>query len=128
MANLEVSLLSDQALAVRGYTAQVRAPQALAQLARADARVDAMDLPTPDLSAANLSRESAQALVKQISQQLEDSGRSLALSVDEVAGDIVTRVLNPNTGELIRSIPSEEMLRISRNLLSVEGLLINQSA
>jgi flagellar protein FlaG len=128
MANLEVSLLSDQALAVRGYTAQVRAPQALAQLARADARVDAMDLPTPDLSTANLSRESAQALVKQISQQLEDSGRSLALSVDEVAGDIVTRVLNPNTGELIRSIPSEEMLRISRNLLSVEGLLINQSA
>ena len=128
MANLEVSLLSDQALAVRGYTAQVRAPQALAELARADARVDAMDLPTPDLSSVSLSRESAQALVKQISQQLEDSGRSLALSVDEVAGDIVTRVLNPNTGELVRSIPSEEMLRISRNLMSIEGLLINQSA
>jgi flagellar protein FlaG len=128
MANLEVSLLSDQALAVRGYTAQVRTPQALAELARADARVDAMDLPTPELSPVSLSRESAQALVKQISQQLEDSGRSLTLSVDEVAGDIVTRVLNPNTGELVRSIPSEEMLRISRNLMSIEGLLINQSA
>ncbi len=128
MANLEVSLLSDQALTVRGYTAQVRAPQALAELARTDSRVDAMDLPTPDLSPVSLSRESAQALVKQISQQLEDSGRSLALSVDEVAGDIVTRVLNPNTGELVRSIPSEEMLRISRNLMSIEGLLINQSA
>jgi uncharacterized FlaG/YvyC family protein len=128
MANTDLSLLSDQALAVRGYTAQVRAPEALAQLARADARVDAMDLPTPDLSSVTLSRESAQALVKQISQQLEDSGRSLALSVDEVAGDIVTRVLNPNTGELIRSIPSEEMLRISKNLMSIEGLLINQSA
>jgi len=128
MANLEVSLLSDQALAVRGYTAQVRAPQALAELARTDARVDALDLPTPDVAPVTLSRESAQALVKQISQQLEDSGRSLALSVDEVAGDIVTRVLNPNTGELVRSIPSEEMLRISRNLMSVEGLLINQSA
>ncbi len=128
MANLEVSLLSDQALAVRGYTAQVRAPQALAALARTDSRVDAMDLPTPDLSPVSLSRESAQALVRQISQQLEDSGRSLALSVDEVAGDIVTRVLNPNTGELVRSIPSEEMLRISRNLMSIEGLLINQSA
>lgn len=128
MANYYALLPSDQALAVRGYTAQVRAPQALAQLARADARVDAMDLPTPDLSSATLSRESAQALVKQISQQLEDSGRSLALSVDEVAGDIVTRVLNPNTGELIRSIPSEEMLRISKNLMSIEGLLINRSA
>lgn len=128
MANLEVSLLSDQALAVRGYTAQVRAPQALAELARTDARVDALDLPTPDVSPVTLSRESAQALVRQISQQLEDSGRSLALSVDEVAGDIVTRVLNPNTGELVRSIPSEEMLRISRNLMSVEGLLVNQSA
>jgi flagellar protein FlaG len=87
-----------------------------------------MDLPTPELSPVSLSRESAQALVKQISQQLEDSGRSLALSVDEVAGDIVTRVLNPNTGELVRSIPSEEMLRISRNLMSIEGLLVNQSA
>jgi flagellar protein FlaG len=87
-----------------------------------------MDLPTPDLSPVSLSRESAQALVRQISQQLEDSGRSLALSVDEVAGDIVTRVLNPNTGELVRSIPSEEMLRISRNLMSIEGLLVNQSA
>ena len=128
MANLDLSMLSDQALAVRGYTGQVRAPQALSQLARTDARVDAMDLPTPDLSPLTLSRESAQNLVKQISQQLEDSGRSLALSVDEVAGDIVTRVLNPNTGELIRSIPSEEMLRISKNLMSIEGLLINQSA
>ncbi len=128
MANLEVSLLSDQALAVRGYTAQVRAPQALAELARTDSRVDALDLPTPDVSPVSLSRESAQVLVKQISQQLEDSGRSLALSVDEVAGDIVTRVLNPNTGELVRSIPSEEMLRISRNLMSIEGLLVNQSA
>ncbi|MEY4724142.1 MAG: hypothetical protein RL043_291, partial [Pseudomonadota bacterium] len=25
-------------------------------------------------------------------------------------------------------IPSEEMLRISRNLMSIEGLLVNQSA
>jgi flagellar protein FlaG len=128
MANLGLSLLSDQALAVRGYAGQLSVSESLAQLARADSRVDSLDLPERSVSQSSFSRESAQALVTQITEQLEASGRSLSLSVDEVAGQIVTRVMNPNTGELVRSIPSEEMLRISRNLLSLEGLLVNQSA
>lgn len=123
-----MSLVSDQVLSVRGYTSQALTPRALVELARVGSPLSARGLSSEDVSSATLSRESAQVLVNQISQQLEDSGRSLALSVDEVAGDIVTRVLNPNTGELIRSIPSEEMLRIRKNLMSIEGLLVNQSA
>lgn len=128
MANTDMSLVSDQVLSVRGYTSQALTPRALVELARVGSPLSARGLSSEDVSSATLSRESAQVLVNQISQQLEDSGRSLALSVDEVAGDIVTRVLNPNTGELIRSIPSEEMLRIRKNLMSIEGLLVNQSA
>lgn len=123
-----MSLVSDQVLSVRGYTSLALTPRALVELARVGSPLSARGLSSEDVSSATLSRESAQVLVNQISQQLEDSGRSLALSVDEVAGDIVTRVLNPNTGELIRSIPSEEMLRIRKNLMSIEGLLVNQSA
>ena len=43
----------------------------------------------------------------------ESLGRSLAISVDERSGDFIVKVQNASTEEVVRQIPSEEVLRIA---------------
>jgi len=55
-------------------------------------------------------------------------GRNLSFSVDETTGYHVVRVMNPDTGELIRQLPSEELLKISREFERLNNALISQRA
>ena len=73
-------------------------------------------------------KEVMQAAAQQIQGYLRESGRNLNVSVDEVTGYYVARVVNPETGELVRSLPSEEALRIARTITVMSGLLVNQRA
>ena len=54
----------------------------------------------------------AQAVQKIVSYG-ESLGRSLAISVDERSGDFIVKVQNASTDEVVRQIPSEEVLRIA---------------
>jgi len=55
-------------------------------------------------------------------------GRNLNFSIDETTGYHVVRVMNPDTGELIRQLPSEELLKISREFERLNNALISQRA
>lgn len=52
----------------------------------------------------------------------------LQFSVDRGSGDIVIRVIDGKTGDLVRQIPSEEVLAIARDLDRVQGLFLWQKA
>jgi flagellar protein FlaG len=54
----------------------------------------------------------AQAVQKIVSYG-ESLGRSLAISVDDRSGDFIVKVQNSSTDEVVRQIPSEEVLRIA---------------
>ena len=75
---------------------------------------------------AQASKEVMQVAAQQIQGYLRDSGRNLNVSVDESTGYYVARVVNPETGEVVRSLPSEETLRIARSIDQMRGLLVNQ--
>jgi flagellar protein FlaG len=68
--------------------------------------------------------------VTQISDKLNESAqrvqRGLNFSVDDNQGDIVIKVIDQQTNELIRQIPSEDMLELSRSLEEVNSLLFNK--
>jgi len=55
-------------------------------------------------------------------------GRNLNFSVDEVTGYNVVRVINPETNELVRQLPSEELLKIARNMQDLGSVLVSQKA
>ena len=74
------------------------------------------------------SKEVMQAAARQIQGYLRESGRNLNVSVDESTGYYVARVMNPETGEVVRSLPSEETLRIARNIDMMRGMLVDQRA
>jgi len=73
-------------------------------------------------------KEVMQAAALQIQGYLRESGRNLNVSVDEATGYYVARVVNPETGEVVRSLPSEETLRIARSIDMMQGMLVNQRA
>jgi flagellar protein FlaG len=56
------------------------------------------------------------------------SPNSLSFAIDDSTGKTVIRISDAQTGEMIRQIPSEEMLEIARSLDKLQGLLLQQQA
>jgi flagellar protein FlaG len=56
----------------------------------------------------------------------EVNGENIALdfSTDPTTGERVVRILDKNTGEVIRQVPPEELLRVMASLRSLKGLLL----
>ena len=57
--------------------------------------------------------EKIEAAVANLAAYVESLSRSLAIRVDERSGDFVVQVQDANTEEVVRQIPSEEVLAIS---------------
>lgn len=70
-------------------------------------------------------REAVAAVAAQIDSYLRSHRRELQFSIDSESGETVISVRDVNTGELIRQIPSEEALRLSQALDSLEKSLID---
>jgi len=66
--------------------------------------------------------------IEQIQGYLKDSGKNLSVSFDDSADRYVTKVVSSDTGEVVRTIPSEEVLEVARAINEKLGGLINQRA
>jgi flagellar protein FlaG len=80
---------------------------------------------TAETGAADIDVTQAAQRVEKFVQTLSSD---LQFSVDEASGSNVVRVVDRSTQEVIRQIPSEEMLAIARALDRIQGLLIRQKA
>jgi len=67
--------------------------------------------PTPSAVQAEKVRNDSE-----IREFLARTGRSLDIRFDEETGYFITKVKAQGSGDIVRQIPSEEMLRISRNI------------
>ena len=91
--------------------------------------IASLEIKNPDVVQFN--KPSADAIAKaaeDIQNFVKDMGRNLSFSVDEVTGYNVVRVVNPETNELIRQLPSEELLKIARSMKDLGNVLVNQKA
>jgi flagellar protein FlaG len=66
--------------------------------------------------------------VEAVSRMLAPLARGLEFSVDAETGDTVVRVVDSESGEVVRQIPSPEMIAIARALTRVQGLLLDAKA
>ena len=76
----------------------------------------------------SLELEALKRAVESINRRLKRSVDNLRLSLDDDNGKVVIKVVDAATEQLIRQIPSEEALAISRSLERLQGLLLNQEA
>jgi len=73
-------------------------------------------------------REAVAKAAADLQEFVKSMGRNLNFSVDETTGYHVVKVVNPDTGELIRQLPSEELLKISRDFQRLNNVLVSQRA
>ncbi|HDS1800384.1 TPA: flagellar protein FlaG [Pseudomonas putida] len=69
--------------------------------------------------------DKVKSAVSEIEKFLKASQRNLEFSTDEESGKIVVKVIASASGELIRQLPSEEALRIARNLSDANNVLFD---
>lgn len=70
-----------------------------------------------------------QKAVESIKQMVKASApNSLEFSIDDDTGKTIVRVTDAETGEMIRQIPSKELLEIARSLDRMQGLMLKEKA
>ncbi|MBE2258000.1 MAG: flagellar protein FlaG [Candidatus Accumulibacter sp.] len=75
----------------------------------------------PDRDKLEVATQSVREFVKPINSNIE-------FSVNEDTGQLVVRIIDRATKEVIRQMPSEEMLSIAKALDSIKGLFVTQTA
>lgn len=73
-------------------------------------------------------RQQLEAAVKAVQEFTRPMSGNLEFSMDDQTGKTIIKVVDTATNELIRQIPSEEMLEIARALDRLQGILVRQKA
>jgi flagellar protein FlaG len=73
-------------------------------------------------------REDVESAVKRANHVVQVSARDLEFTVDDASGRTVVKVIDKQTNEVIRQIPSDEMLAIAESIERLQGLLVKQQA
>lgn len=63
-----------------------------------------------------LSRDELENVVSQLQDYVQSIQRDMQFHIDDATGRVVVQVIDSNSQEVVRQIPSEEMLAIARHL------------
>ena len=79
------------------------------------------DMPSSTAShTAMMNKAELDKAINKVSDYVQNITRQLNFSVDEDLGKTVVTVVDQQTGNVIRQIPSEEMLELSRNFSEIK--------
>ncbi|MDO8332831.1 MAG: flagellar protein FlaG [Pseudomonas sp.] len=81
-----------------------------------------------EAAASSVSKEQLEGAVATIQDFVQSVQRSLNFAVDESSGQVVVKVTDADSGDVIRQIPSEEALNLAENLTEVRSLLFKAEA
>ena len=73
-------------------------------------------------------REEVEKAVQELNDFLKPLNNTLTFNIDEDTGASVVKVIDSATDEVIRQVPSEEVLSIAKALDKMKGLLVQQKA
>ncbi len=112
-------------VAMLGRAVETRSSDSTEKVAvqRQTIAVEVAEVETQDVEV-ELSQEALEKVVSQLNAYIQNTQRDVDFSVDDATGRVVVRVIDSESEEVIRQIPSEEMLAISRHL--VESLETEQ--
>ncbi len=79
-------------------------------------------------SAQQMTAEDVQAVVDKLNEFMHNGQRNLSFSVDKDTEDMVVKVMDTQTQEVIRQFPSEETLKLAKHLEGMLGLIFNDKA
>lgn len=75
-----------------------------------------------------MSVEQVQAAVDQLNELMQNGQRNLNFSVDKDTDDLVVKVLDRQTQEVIRQFPSEQALELAKHIEGMLGMIFDDRA
>ena len=84
-------------------------------------------LPTAKATSQNVSQKELEQSIEQIQVMMDLRNRSVEFTTDESSGARVVKVVDSNSGDVIRQMPAEELLSFMRNLTRMLGTFIDKS-
>lgn len=82
----------------------------------------------PAAKTGDIKPEQVTEAVDQIQQFTQTLTQNLKFSIDEDTGKMVIKIVDAQTQEVIRQMPSEEAIKIASALGKIQGLLFNGHA
>ena len=76
----------------------------------------------------NQARQSVLEAVSILNQQIQRTNRGLGFRMDEILNSPVVTVVSESTGEVVRQIPNEVVVRVAHNIERMKGLFFNSKA
>jgi flagellar protein FlaG len=73
-------------------------------------------------------KQAAEKAMVDIEHFISSQARSVRISKDSSSGHMVVQLVDPNSGEVIRTLPSEELLRLARTFETLGNVMVNQRA
>ena len=70
-------------------------------------------------------RANLEAAIEKLNQQVERNGRGLNFAIDEKLNRPVITVRSTATGEIVRTIPNEVVIKVAHNIEDIKGLLMD---
>jgi flagellar protein FlaG len=71
-------------------------------------------------------QQNLQVSIDRLNEQMLDGGRNVIFYIDQELGRPIVEVRNRDTGEIIRQIPTETVVRVAHNIEALKGLLMNK--
>lgn len=97
--------------------------------AKAVSKVASVPLPETNVRESSQEvRDAAEAAMKDIQHFISSQARSVRISKDETSGHMIVQLVDPDTGEVIRTLPSEELLRLARSFEMLGNKMVHQVA
>jgi flagellar protein FlaG len=73
-------------------------------------------------------QEKLKMAVQEIEKFVQSVKRNLEFSIDEPSGKVVVKVIASDSGEVVRQIPNEEVLKLANSLNDASSLLFSAKA
>ena len=123
--------ISKNAVNLGSLLSNVKAPIETVQTSDANVVSKVASVPLPKTNVRESSqevRDAAETAMKDIQHFISSQARSVRISKDESSGHMIVQLVDPDTGEVIRTLPSEELLRLARSFEMLGNKMVHQVA
>ena len=105
--------------------AKVEAVAKAPQISAEELGIEAASTKDATTSQLNVMNERLQVAIETLNAAVKKAPTALSFSRDESSNRFVVQVTDTDTGEIIRSLPGDAVLRMSRQLDSLKGVLFD---
>lgn len=82
----------------------------------------------PEKAVAEPGRDEVTSAVKKLNEALPQSAQTLEFEIDEESKDVVVKIIDRDTKEVVRQMPSKEALEMAKAIDKMVGRLIDHTA